>query len=204
MKFGVHFYPRSPCGERRDGWKENHNQPISIHSLRRATTIKALSKTLLRLFLSTLSLRRATDCMPQKFFKFGISIHALLAESDRFWQVFHSRHTVFLSTLSLRRATPFSRLARTRTRYFYPRSPCGERLDCRVISTGSQGFLSTLSLRRATWGLPENSPGIAISIHALLAESDYPPAQSRYADTNFYPRSPCGERLNLMQNESDD
>ena len=35
-----------------------------------------------------------------------------------------------------------------------------------------------------------------ISIHALLAESD--PAQKRYHGSpaaDFYPRSPCGERL---------
>ena len=33
-----------------------------------------------------------------------------------------------------------------------------------------------------------------ISIHALLAESDrLKPRQTR-TDTNFYPRSPCGER----------
>ena len=80
-------------------------------------------------------------------------------------------------------------------KYFYPRSPCGERLggDVRQVnrvsisihallaeSDGFPGalrtteyqFLSTLSLRRAT----------AASIT---------PAPSR---RNFYPRSPCGER----------
>ena len=34
-----------------------------------------------------------------------------------------------------------------------------------------------------------------ISIHALLAESDYPRTVNLYNDSNFYPRSPCGERL---------
>ena len=34
----------------------------------------------------------------------------------------------------------------------------------------------------------------AISIHALLAESDYPKKVNLYNDSNFYPRSPCGER----------
>ena len=34
-----------------------------------------------------------------------ISIHALLAESDRHWQTGHSLTRQFLSTLSLRRAT---------------------------------------------------------------------------------------------------
>ena len=56
----------------------------------------------------------------------------------------------FLSTLSLRRAT-----ADTLTD---------------DVSTG--GFLSTLSLRRATNARPDTRLLCAISIHALLAESD--------------------------------
>ena len=35
---------------------------------------------------------------------------------------------------------------------------------------------------------------IPISIHALLAESDHPKTSGRPHNTNFYPRSPCGER----------
>ena len=35
---------------------------------------------------------------------------------------------------------------------------------------------------------------IAISIHALLAESDSSPRATMYTWKNFYPRSPCGER----------
>ena len=34
----------------------------------------------------------------------------------------------------------------------------------------------------------------AISIHALLAESDCDFSQKRHPPHNFYPRSPCGER----------
>ena len=55
------FYPRSPCGERRE--------PTAL-------------RTPHHIFLSTLSLRRATSeavaCRPDAH----ISIHALLAESD--------------------------------------------------------------------------------------------------------------------------
>ena len=36
---------------------------------------------------------------------------------------------------------------------------------------------------------------IVISIHALLAESDRRPGQTAKANKDFYPRSPCGERL---------
>ena len=79
---------------------------------------------------------------------------------------------------------------------FYPRSPCGERRDVIAVMTDAQsisihallaesdgilltliigfsGFLSTLSLRRAT--------GSLIMIGGFGAD--------------FYPRSPCGERL---------
>ena len=40
----------------------------------------------------------------------------------------------------------------------------------------------------------------AISIHALLAESDEPPRVVREPATDFYPRSPCGERHKLNIN----
>ena len=103
--------------------------------------------------------------------------------------------TGFLSTLSLRRAT-FQGPGLVRHGVdFYPRSPCGERPRSRKISTRPCQFLSTLSLRRATQaanGLahappqflstlslrratnvrPETHQPCAISIHALLAESD--------------------------------
>ena len=79
----VDFYPRSPCGER------------LIFTARQAA---------IGVFLSTLSLRRATRRVLKCDNRAIISIHALLAESD------------VQSTLS-----------RSITRNFYPRSPCGER-----------------------------------------------------------------------------
>ena len=172
-----------------------------------------------RAFLSTLSLRRATDSTsstsstsgdfyprspcgerrgrrPEKHHQWHISIHALLAESDFYFRPGNGQNKTFLSTLSLRRATGSAR----------PRFT-----SCKV-------FLSTLSLRRATGSTIYDLDEKEISIHALLAESDgitdqivhrypdfYPrspcgerPAQKRYhgsATTDFYPRSPCGERL---------
>ena len=57
---------------------------------------------------------------------------------------------LFLSTLSLRRATRNVRKSHDTEYYFYPRSPCGERLE----------------------QLRQKDIQIAISIHALLAESD--------------------------------
>ena len=57
------------------------------------------------LFLSTLSLRRATLNLPSSPIDKNISIHALLAESDKLVSMLNSPNGKFLSTLSLRRAT---------------------------------------------------------------------------------------------------
>ena len=59
-------------------------------------------------------------------------------------------------------------------------------------------FLSTLSLRRATDDRIALIPHQQISIHALLAESDDMPARDSYMDGDFYPRSPCGERRQVL------
>ena len=60
---------------------------------------------------------------------------------------------------------------------------------------GPMLFLSTLSLRRATISDAPSSAPYAISIHALLAESDWTGQVVIVVINNFYPRSPCGERL---------
>ena len=129
------FYPRSPCGERPiTGGAGMMILPfLSTLSLRRAT-IFAVRPYDAPIFLSTLSLRRATAALsggtlsdvdfyprspcgerragkdPQDLIA-KISIHALLAESDR----------------------PATRPAPNLSN-FYPRSPCGERHN-----TGSRG-----------------------------------------------------------------
>ena len=101
------------------------------------------------LFLSTLSLRRATNrghhsrCGSFDFYPrspCGERLHrvGIILLIVR-----------FLSTLSLRRATPKI-----------------------MINGEANKFLSTLSLRRATVPLHLFYSGICISIHALLAESD--------------------------------
>ena len=145
-------------------------------------------------FLSTLSLRRATALRASRQQPAGISIHALLAESDRKGPrrcvlssisihalLAESDLTTttttctawkFLSTLSLRRATKVPNQCKIDQQNFYPRSPCGERLSKRFIELWKLRFLSTLSLRRATRAPPYNLMIHHISIHALLAESD--------------------------------
>ena len=146
-------------------------------------------------FLSTLSLRRATNnlftsvvnsadfyprspCGERRVtvlgiqHRTGISIHALLAESDPPRVIRKPTAARFLSTLSLRRATRIHR-------QFPRQSPISIHAllaESDVVDTvkfaGSMLFLSTLSLRRATLRVVDGSKSSIISIHALLAESD--------------------------------
>ena len=88
MAATIYFYPRSPCGERR---------------------CTRCAAAFLRRFLSTLSLRRATVTVLGIQHRVGISIHALLAESDKISCAEQTAKIVFLSTLSLRRATQADR-----------------------------------------------------------------------------------------------
>ena len=131
------------------------------------TTICTASK-----FLSTLSLRRATAVSALPELIPLISIHALLAESDFSCFIMSTSRKRFLSTLSLRRATSLAYKYSIPYIYFYPRSPCGERLNGIRLIIHVSGFLSTLSLRRATHYDNYNLHCVEISIHALLAESD--------------------------------
>ena len=79
----AYFYPRSPCGERQlyDTYAKVLRVFLSTLSLRRATpATRKRDKD--NIFLSTLSLRRATHYDNYNLHCVEISIHALLAESD--------------------------------------------------------------------------------------------------------------------------
>ena len=190
------FYPRSPCGERRGVRLSCFAKIIflSTLSLRRATNTSiagritskdfyprspcgerhntsALLKCQVK-FLSTLSLRRATYILVNTF----------------------SKIFKFLSTLSLRRATS-SRCGRLQVvHYFYPRSPCGERLhyDNYNLHCVEISIHALLAESDAFDVLAVSA--MLISIHALLAESDSSGVISGSRYRHFYPRSPCGER----------
>ena len=106
-----------------------------------------------------------------------------------------NEHRTFLSTLSLRRATSGSVISGSRYRHFYPRSPCGERP---VKGKPLRGWLhfyprSPCGERRLRQADIRNR--LTISIHALLAESDFLLVKVLIKSHDFYPRSPCGERL---------
>ena len=168
------FYPRSPCGERHT-WARGSRVTyvISIHALLAESdkpTTRRNNKH--NIFLSTLSLRRATT----------VNIQRPSAKNDFYPRspcgerqilIFPGRlGFLFLSTLSLRRATLKPHKHSGRQHDFYPRSPCGERRSTTLTFPG--------------FGM--------ISIHALLAESDSSRLRQTRNIENFYPRSPCGER----------
>ena len=145
------FYPRSPCGERptKDDQATN-TQQISIHALlAESDLILHMARLTEHLFLSTLSLRRATFIMT-------ITIYIALK---------------FLSTLSLRRATKIA-----------VHSDLHSHISIHAL-------LAESDARRESRQQPAG-----ISIHALLAESDGDKRRKSSNDSDFYPRSPCGER----------
>ena len=136
-----------------------------------------LMGAILILFLSTLSLRRATFSSGAKADSVSISIHALLAESD----VKRSAHANAGRIISIHALLAESdRLANYCER-------AGMMISIHALLAESDKssccgavrlfiFLSTLSLRRAT----RSGAGCLICL------------------LYFYPRSPCGERQNSL------
>ena len=150
--FLYNFYPRSPCGERPlTPARMSSRLLISIHALlAESDGIVGNTDVTRSAFLSTLSLRRATEL-------------AFLAINPN----------TFLSTLSLRRATYRGPGTTQWVYYFYPRSPCGERLGHRGLSS----LYSVISIHALLAESDFGHRGLSslysvISIHALLAESD--------------------------------
>ena len=124
------------------------------------------------IFLSTLSLRRATNRFGAAPHCRRISIHALLAESDgldvtiigRTWDI--SIHALLAESDPVAVVGPIPDVA-----HFYPRSPCGERPGDAGISGPDQHFYP-----RSPCGERRQRADIKCKI------------------SHFYPRSPCGER----------
>ena len=192
----VNFYPRSPCGERQRAHRfsdappeisihallaesdtntqqERQEQRISIHALlAESDVVDTIKFAGSMLFLSTLSLRRATPKVFRHCTTYLFLSTLSLRRATLSTHIIGFLERVFLSTLSLRRATAFPGFLVCGSNNFYPRSPCGERRSWTHWPITRRLFLSTLSLRRATW---KRFPLMCIIRH-------------------FYPRSPCGER----------
>ena len=103
----IHFYPRSPCGERHQRhWLDKTHRRISIHALLAESDLLFHAACFHAAYFYPRS-----PCGERLFgftlhvFTLHISIHALLAESDLDRWLAGLKGTLFLSTLSLRRAT---------------------------------------------------------------------------------------------------
>ena len=169
-----HFYPRSPCGERPGSLAEVAKYAtISIHALLAESDVKHLRQVLIQLYFYPRSPCGERLCLAKPLYaSWIISIHALLAESDRAHFVGIVGHIYFYPR-SPCGERPLRTIGMSSHLHFYPRSPCGERLCFPISSAVSPLFLSTLSLRRATVLHSLSQPLAIISIHALLAESDF-------------------------------
>ena len=167
------FYPRSPRGER----------PVASNTWMWS-----------RLFLSTLPARGATSfcgVFPGK----SRFLSTLPARGATSWSsVMGSTCTPFLSTLPARGATSRKRSSISIWPDFYPRSPRGERRADRGFTIRYGKFLSTLPARGATQTAAEQAIDTAISIHAPREGSDLPSRCPAPDSSDFYPRSPRGER----------
>ena len=179
--------------EAEDGYKDTVTEFLSTLSLRRATVEEVSGDTWTRDFyprspcgerprLATRSRHYPMDFYPRSPCGERHDTSSLMQCQAKFLStlslrratvIFRKRDTPsqFLSTLSLRRATRFGRV-----------------IDVQFV------FLSTLSLRRATSMETFCQVVSAISIHALLAESDCYSLRHSASCRYFYPRSPCGER----------
>ena len=147
----------------------------------------------------------------------AISIHALLAESDAPVAAVRALRGYFYprSPCGERRAL---RSKRPAEKDFYPRSPCGERLAARCCrARGDRDFYPRSPCGERPLPYHHRAAMTAISIHALLAESDCAACKGKFVlhgisihallaesdqinflevthHDHFYPRSPCGER----------
>ena len=177
MRFQSYFYPRSPCGERQA------EQPlptatiaISIHALLAESDNAANDdEQNTFVFLSTLSLRRATS----RYTGGAAAIHNFYPRSPCGERRKHQRQGAGGERISIHA--------------LLAESDAG----CASGNPARRPFLSTLSLRRATQGADPGRQKRGISIHALLAESDRIRRLHMADFDNFYPRSPCGERQYL-------
>ena len=169
-----HFYPRSPCGERPILGNPCAGCPaISIHALLAESDVpKGPLWVVPAKFLSTLSLRRATSKNAAIGKPTLISIHALLAESDIIPICMCVTASISIHALLAESDNTSPGAKSTTPISIHALLAESDTPRCRQHSRARR-FLSTLSLRRATIQ-PHQGPG------------QHP---------DFYPRSPCGERL---------
>ena len=170
---------------------------ISIHALLAESDLLIKNHIFCHsLFLSTLSLRRATiraTILEEVILYFYPRSPCGERPAQRHKSTRQIKHFYPRSPCGERRG----QLPTTQppTMNFYPRSPCGERLCVCWMVPSRLLFLSTLSLRRAT-----NRPGLFFQYFSYFyprspcGERQNSKCQYQPEYIHFYPRSPCGER----------
>ena len=193
-----YFYPRSPCGERHTEIDLNGVADLflSTLSLRRATAgAKATANATWNFYPRSPCGERRAYSLPSSTIS-TISIHALLAESDRRGLSLPCRRRYFYPRSPCGERPQISARALRSWAYFYPRSPCGERRGCTTTARIIPSFLSTLSLRRATGQICRSTSKQSRFLSTLsLRRATACGGVSSSHRRHFYPRSPCGERL---------
>ena len=167
------FYPHSPCGERPGGKIHNPGKILflSTLSLRRATRHGPHLARRHNRFLSTLSLRRATWKGSELICRL-VYFYPHSPCGERHVRITHNPGPCYFYPHSPCGERLYPSQCRTLARDFYPHSPCGERPNLLTLEPSAKIFLSTLSLRRATVRCFSPAGCWRISIHTLLAESD--------------------------------
>ena len=170
------FNPRSPHGERPRPSGRLHRQgnfnPRSPHGERPTWAVPELDMDGISIhaLLTESDWSRADGVLREG----AISIHALLTESDGL------QHPELSGAL-----------------YFNPRSPHGERLGCPVLTHELSEISIHALLTESDCDKWEHTcPDDSISIHALLTESDNCLRSVDSLRMYFNPRSPHGERRN--------
>ena len=268
----LYFYPRSPCGERQ---RHPSDAPtffafLSTFPLRGTSMPSTMPRSSMRYFYPRSPCgERPWALLPSaRFFcisihvplagnvvRWGgsnttreISIHVPLAGNVGTWNMCVQQRHISIH-VPLAGNVPATLAATCSGRYFYPRSPCGERHKASNKAMSVAIFLSTFPLRGTSHGIGVDVQGFGISIHVPLAGnvrisvpvfhnvlisihvplagnvpvrwggsnttreiSIHVPlagnvqimSGEHYAERNFYPRSPCGERLCVFRPERRD
>ena len=170
----TNFYPRSPCGERRVHY-DNYNLHcvISIHALLAESDGRITSNG-----TKKLNFYPRSPCGERR----TLIITAVFV-------------TRFLSTLSLRRATRIAWEAHQAGKISIHALLAES--DNELLEQSASYNISIHALLAESDCITDGSICLdsRISIHALLAESDHLLLMLASGNLNFYPRSPCGERL---------
>ena len=172
----IYFYPRSPRGERHGQRGHRHGgSRISIHAPREGSDWVEFGGRRKRMeFLSTLPARGATRRRVEYLYEICRFLSTLPARGATVYFSFATDHAI-ISIHAPREGSDRGSTSRAFfRRYFYPRSPRGER---QIGHPGGQlGHLRHISIHApregSDAGLNDDIAGVGISIHAPREGSD--------------------------------